>query len=400
MHTRIQSIRVFQSGHRVEATIVLDDVAHRVFAETNGVPLAGCREALVAAALPLALSRGGSLDLGGPVDPAFARGIQSIAQQLRLWWPELHPVNLVGFETAAAAAPRKAGIAAFFSGGVDSMYTLIENREDITDLILIHGFDHPLEDEAICRETAQRLQTVADRFGKRLIQVRTNIPALIKQHIDWYAGAGGALAAVAHLLSGQFGRILVPAAEVSSRQDPCGIHPNIDPHWSTGQLQFVHDGLEARRFDKVARLTEHLEAMAHLHVCWFSRGDRYNCGKCEKCLRTMGALYALDALDPSLFAKRLSVWRVFWMPVFKSAHDMHQDNLKELRQRRRGWLLQWALRGSLARPEWLQRILRVLWEQKDFLWREPGAFSRRVGRRLRRALPGKGPTAIQPETRS
>jgi len=35
----------------------------------------------------------------------------------------------------------QAGAEAFFSGGVDSFYTFLKHRHEITDLAVVHGFD-------------------------------------------------------------------------------------------------------------------------------------------------------------------------------------------------------------------------------------------------------------------
>jgi hypothetical protein len=82
---------------------------------------------------------------------------------------------------------------------------------------------------------------------------------------------------------------------------PWGSHPLVDPLWSTGTVEIVHDGCEATRSDKAARIATSETALRHLRVCWgyreaYDRGI-YNCGHCAKCLRTQVDLYLAGALE-------------------------------------------------------------------------------------------------------
>jgi hypothetical protein len=77
---------------------------------------------------------------------------------------------------------------------------------------------------------------------------------------------------------------------------PWSSHPLLDPLWGTEGLEFVHDGLEARRPEKVRLLAEHDWVLQSLRVCSRSPQNALNCGLCEKCIRTMLSLQAVGAL--------------------------------------------------------------------------------------------------------
>src|SRR5574337_867736 len=47
------------------------------------------------------------------------------------------------------ALPTGRKVAVFFSGGLDSFYTLLKRRNEIDSLVFIHGFDIPLENVAL-----------------------------------------------------------------------------------------------------------------------------------------------------------------------------------------------------------------------------------------------------------
>ena len=75
----------------------------------------------------------------------------------------------------------------FFSGGVDSFYTLNANlieqpnsTERITHLILIHGFDIPLRDTAFFDRVYSMVKDVGNRCDLKVIKVSTNTKQLLK----------------------------------------------------------------------------------------------------------------------------------------------------------------------------------------------------------------------------
>jgi hypothetical protein len=76
---------------------------------------------------------------------------------------------------------------------------------------------------------------------------------------------------------------------------PWGSHPLLDPLWSTATLQFLHDGSEARRLDKLRRIADEKLAMKYLRACDNPSSSGF-CGQCEKCLRTMVGLHVIGKL--------------------------------------------------------------------------------------------------------
>ncbi len=62
----------------------------------------------------------------------------------------------VDAEVRGGPSDLASGIACFFSGGVDSFYTLLKHREEITHIIFVHGFDIALEDHSL-RAQASRM---------------------------------------------------------------------------------------------------------------------------------------------------------------------------------------------------------------------------------------------------
>lgn len=218
---------------------------------------------------------------------------------LTTWYPDAHGGRHVGVRRRAGVpTPEHRGVACFFSGGVDSFYSTLRNLDEITHVVLVHGLDISLDNTELWDETVRRTAIAARDLDKELILVRTNIRKLHhKFGPNWQHRAHGAfLAHIALVLAPHVHRVYIPASKDDSRLVPYGTHPELDPLWSSSDVDIVHDGTD-RRLRKLELLAESAPAMAHLRVCWWNLSTDYNCGRCEKCLRTMIGLDILSALD-------------------------------------------------------------------------------------------------------
>jgi hypothetical protein len=241
---------------------------------------------------------------------------------------------------SAATRPRpRSGRAAgaFFSGGVDSTYTLLRNHDRyphgdprrIEYLLLGHGFDVSLEDGALFERVLASVRDVAAAQGVEAIPVRTNVRAFTAG-IDWGRYAHGpCLAAVGHLFSPLLHTIYVASSYWFTTLKPWGSHPDIDARWSSERLEFTHHGLEATRADKIQRIARSDAALRTLRVCWRNRDNAFNCGRCEKCLRTMFALSCCGVLpNASTFPPRLDPELIAGLRLKPAEVPFWEDNLR------------------------------------------------------------------------
>lgn len=250
----------------------------------------------LAAALPIAMALGGTLQFDAPVSPRILQSVSTIQEIFAAFTGgKLKPVA-VSAQPAPAGGRRNENVGLFFSGGVDSLYSLIKHRDTITHLVLVQGFDIRLDQEELFSLTLAAAQKVAAAFGKQLIVVRTNVRKLSAPYMDWGIYHGAALAMAGHALSPILGTCIIAATYTYANSHYRGSHPLLDPLWSSETVSFVHDGLEANRIQKLALIAGNQAALSALRVCWESERE-YNCGHCEKCLRTMTALLALGKLD-------------------------------------------------------------------------------------------------------
>mgnify|MGYP000427404718 CR=1 FL=1 len=246
-------------------------------------------DAFLAAALIPAMKNAKSLKLIGQVSRSLKNNSTTIQNIVHKWFPDFKKIPVTsGDFTGTTSNSQERGVGCFFSAGVDSFYTLLKHREEITHLIYVHGFDIWLHEEDFRSSVLREVRKVAKAFGKPLIFVETNIHEFSDHFADWglhYHGA--ALASVALLLAPQFRTIYVPSSYAYDELFPWGSHPLLDPLWSTESLQIVHDGNEAGRIEKVALIAQSDIALNALRVCLDRTDGAYNCGHCEKCIRTM-----------------------------------------------------------------------------------------------------------------
>lgn len=299
---RISNIRITQgeSTQRVSADFLLGRRKKTVWFETDLGAVSGNTEPFLPVALIPAMRRGWPVYADGNVSAQVREGAGQVQQIFDGWYPRFKPVPVRCSEedSVPTTTSGQTGVATFFSGGVDSFYTLRSHRSEIDHLIFVHGFDIPLRQRRISEQAAQSVRTLAERLGVKLVEVRTNLREFGQGHVSWphaYFGAG--LAAVALLLAPRFGRVYLPASVSRDELQPMGSHPDLDKHWSTTGMQLVHDGVEATRFAKVQAISDWQPVQDHLRVCYLNKHGSENCGRCQKCLWTMMMLRAIGRLE-------------------------------------------------------------------------------------------------------
>lgn len=254
-------------------------------------------EAYVAATLLPAMKASADLVLDETIDPTFAENLRTIQDIYASWFAGAERIAVTAPTTASPSLPPSNRTATFFSGGVDSFYTLLKHEDAINALVYVHGFDVDFDAMPLRQQVSDMLWGVADHFGKTVIEIETNLRAFSDPRAGWGKYHGAALASIALALRQSIDRIFIPSSFPYSNLKPWGSSPLLDPRWSTEQLEIIHDGCEADRLSKCQRVAESDVALQHLRVCWENRNEAYNCGRCEKCLRTMVQLLAASGLE-------------------------------------------------------------------------------------------------------
>lgn len=266
---------------------------------------------LVAALLPSML-RGESIELpdSAPVSPTLLTGLAELQEIFCKWDKRFKRVTI--YADAQEAPVLNDGVASFFSGGVDGCFTFWNHKSEITDLLFVHGVDIQFNESTIFDEAFAANSEFAMSQGKRLSPIVTNIRQFCHPRgTPWTIFHGAGLASFGLALS--FPKVYIAATHTYAELFPWGSHPLTDRLWSTEATQFVHDGAQASRSEKVRAIAARPEILRLLRVCW--RDISYNCGDCEKCVRTRIALHLLDVETPTLRRlkstdpiKQLTIW--------------------------------------------------------------------------------------------
>ena len=200
--------------------------------------------------------------------------------------------------------------AVFFSGGVDSNFTMLTHLAEKPTLVSIVGADVALTDrigiDILKKNVAQTEEQynlgsviITSSFRKCMnysaLDAKTEI-----SHKGYWGGFQHGMAICSQVFPYAFSNSISKVYIASSNYAPeveyyhsWGSAPWIDNNLRFGSGQIIHDGYyEYSRQDKVRVIKEHVSRTGkkmQLHVCW-ETGGRNNCSCCEKCFRTMFAL--------------------------------------------------------------------------------------------------------------
>lgn len=235
----------------------------------------------------------------------FLEAIPTLMSIMHCWDNRFNPVEV---QTQGTSSRECAGgmVASFFSGGVDSFYTVLKHTSPsvsgagaLTHLISSRGLDIPLSAPGLWERVRTHLRDAAQHLGCTWVEVATNVREVVPGSlVGWSMHYGAVLASIALGIKGGWRQIFIPAAQTYADLYPGGSHPLLDPLWSTESVRVANDGAEATRIQKIQwRIARSDVALQHLRVCWENRDSKYNCGRCEKCIRTMVSLKIAGVLD-------------------------------------------------------------------------------------------------------
>jgi hypothetical protein len=352
-------------------------------------------DTFAAAMLVPAMFQNERLQIDPPLSPSLLFNLPRLRDIFHDWHPGLSRCEIQATAGPAAAKAPTNRAATFFSGGVDSFYTLLKHRRrgelpaPLTHVIFMRGIEKPLDFARGVEASQQRAEQIAAAAGVRCITGESNIRTYFKP--DWrYQYCGSALAASALSLANGFDCVCIPASNPYRDQVVLGTTPLSDERFSTECLRIVHDGSELPRSEKTARIIEWDRdlVLAYLRVCVLNYGGDYNCCKCWKCVRTAIPLAYLGVLDaaPTFPDKSTGHWEQVLEAESMSMHHL-EDNLRFGRTHNTKPDLT-ALLETIVRRRRLRRALRTVFENSPVRSLVPALLSAR--RRIRH-LAGMAP---------
>lgn len=286
MMRRCIAIRYEDSPHPHEVRIawLLDGRPWwRCFVRSHGTPLRATGDALLCFGLLPALELGCDLSIEAPVDRGLLSSSAAVQRLVGSWTPGCSPITVTAPATDTDYAACR-GHGCFFSGGVDSSYSLAVNKHVLDGLVTLIGCDVDVTDRGRAAWLAGIAHGAGSTYGLEPIIVETDLPRQMHPYLGWIEYHGSALAGFRHLLADRFATMRIAASvDSSSMWDvPWGSHPGIDPQLGTGGAAIMLDGTVPRP-EKIVRLLDEPALLEDLRVCY--HGGR-NCGTCKKCVLT------------------------------------------------------------------------------------------------------------------
>jgi len=271
---------------RLSATISMPDEDQEIWFEGPAAHLADrtAPDAFALAVLLPAMRVADHLVIEAPISPALRANLEHLQDVESMWWPDRLRRVTIDAATLEPPPTRGSGTAAFFSGGVDSSYIVLTERERIDALILIHGFDIALDDTELRLAASRHIGEAAADLGLELVEVVSNLRDFSTAYAYWLDDYHGlALACVGHALGATFGHAFIASAILRDRPGPHGLHPVLIPMFGSDRIDFSVPDEGVPRLDKIAVVSRSEIALRHLRVCWQTPGA-YNCGTVRSAL--------------------------------------------------------------------------------------------------------------------
>lgn len=263
-------------------------------------------DAFAAACLIKSMRANEPLEIEAPISNRLHVMLPRVRDIYHNWWPELFRRIRVSTQPRASQDPPPASTTAtFFSGGVDSFYSLLKQQREgasggrpLSHMIFMRGVETPIERAKGVEDSEDWVRAVANAIGARPIFGATNVRTHIMSNWEKY-DHGSALASIALCLSPLIGHMCIPSAFSYRHLVAHGSSPLADEMFSSDRMFIFHDGSEVTRAEKVEAIVRWNKELSlkYLRVCLGNFGGAYNCGRCRKCVRTAIPLKVLGVLD-------------------------------------------------------------------------------------------------------
>src|SRR5690606_34157643 len=150
---------------RLDLLVLTPERTYPVFIAGHGLQPQPGVEAGAVLGLMAAMRTGLPLRVEGALSETFLRGVGCYMQRFTAAFPEFKAVEVRPASVYQAGSASTGRCASFFSGGVDSFFTLMKGKQRITDIIYIHGFDVRLDDLPRREAVDAMGQAVAQEMG-------------------------------------------------------------------------------------------------------------------------------------------------------------------------------------------------------------------------------------------
>lgn len=260
-------------------------------------------DAFVVGFLPTAMKLGADVYCEAPMTRRLKYQLeQYLIPTMAANMDRYHAITLHVAPTDAPLAC-KGAVGTGWTGGVDSMYTLmthLHGEKKLTHLLIanVGTLESDRNTELLHYMTQKARKGIARELDLSVIAVDSNIQLLQDDH--YLSVAAFRLPAAVLAVQKLFGTFLHSAGCEFGRfafvEENTAYYELLPLScFETDCTVFYSTGSHVSRIQKLRELSDFPIAKAYLHPCIYVM--RENCGTCGKCVRTMGALYALGSLD-------------------------------------------------------------------------------------------------------
>jgi len=348
-----------RNGTRVNYRLQVADTHYEVYFACERVELCNDAEAALPMLALAGMRSGCELLVEAPISKRYLENQQALMQIFCGWFPGYRPAPIRAGQLREVPGATGGRVGCFFTGGVDSFFTYLRHRDEVTDLIFVHGYDVDLDDLPRRAEITAMGRAIEQATGVRFIELETNAIRLFRDFGRWGAHAHGyGLGTAARHLADYLKRIYIPSSFAREYMRPWGTHPETDPLFSDERLAVVH-GDAILRVEKLREIAQDDLAMRYLRVCHERVEGAYNCARCEKCLRTMTVMQGLGVLPRcTTFPSEVRPEWVKALLLDEVTEGLALNNIAFLESVGMGQSeLAQAWRDTLARPAWKSTAL-------------------------------------------
>lgn len=291
--------------------------------------------------------------LEGELCPDLRDGLDIVSRFMRMWYgPHLPNIRIdADDQQRPHGSSNSARAALIFSGSIDSLFSLRENKArypeghpaHLKDGIMV--FSQNIESNhrpGVSDKDVGTFSDVAIDAGISLLPVFTNLRTLDNSStffINQFHGA--VVGAASHAVSEKIHSVSVsadgsiPGLNLNNCKTfkPNGSHPLIDPYYSSHSLQIRHVGMTEGRVGKARLVAQWPVGLDNIRVCernW----PGGNCGSCANCVLAMLALTAVGALQRSRSfpIRQLTVDHIKYLNISPELIDGYDELVKPLKE--------------------------------------------------------------------
>ncbi|WP_174734420.1 hypothetical protein [Mesobacillus harenae] len=205
--------------------------------------------------------------------------------------------------------------AQLFSGGLDSLATLVRKIDERPFLITICGADVSLNDRESWEIVQDYSKKIAEDTNTDVLFIKSNFKDFLN-HSElevkfgsivngWWTGVqhGLGLCGLSAPLTfaKEINAFYIASSHTSNYKLPYGSHPSTDNKLRWGSTRIIHEAYELTRQQKVRVIANYIKSdysSLQIRVCWRAGSNGGNCSQCEKCSRTIVGLL-LEGIDPN-----------------------------------------------------------------------------------------------------